>query len=150
MLYFAYASFLSSDVLREHCPSARFVSRTYLPNFEVDFTYMSKTRNCGVASVEPAPGKIARGVVYDVPDDEMEHLDVVEAVPQGHYYRETYVLVDENGEFIRADTYRATEPKGPFTPNREYVGLMLKGAKEHDLDPDYIESLETLLSQLKE
>jgi len=150
MLYFAYASFLSSEVLREHCASARFVTRAYLLNFEVDFTYMSKTRNCGVASVEPAPGKIAKGVVYDVPEEEMEHLDVVEAVPQGHYYRETCLLVDEKGKFIRADTYRATEPKGPFTPSREYVGLMLNGAKEHTMDPEYIEHLQTLLSQLKE
>jgi len=150
MLYFAYASFLSSAVLREHCPSARFVTRAYLPNFRVDFTYMSKTRNCGVASVEPAPREIARGVVYDVPEDEMEHLDVVEAVPQGHYYRETYLLVDEGGKLIRADTYRATEPNGPFTPNREYVGLMLDGAKEHGMDPEYIEHLQRLLSRLRE
>ena len=148
-MYFAYASFLSSDVLRRHCPSARFASRAYLPNFKVDFTYMSKTYNCGVASIEPSPGEMARGVVYEVPDDEMARLDVVEAVPQGHYVRETYILVDEGGKFIRAETYRATRPAGPFKPNRRYVGLMLQGAREHKLDPEYVGSLQALYDKLE-
>jgi len=71
MLYFSYGSFLDFDTLRRHCPGARFVARAVLPNFEVQFNYMSKTYNAGVTGVEFAPGKVARGVVYDVPEDEM-------------------------------------------------------------------------------
>jgi len=148
-LYFAYASFLSSEVLRRHCPSTRFVSRAYLPNFKVDFTYLSRTYNCGVASIEPSPGEMARGVIYDVPEEEMKRLDVVEAVPQGYYVRETYILADDEGEFVRAEAYRTTSPNGPYKPNRRYVGLMLQGAREHKLDPEYVDNLQALYDQLE-
>ncbi len=148
MLYFSYGSFLDSETLRKHCPSAKFVARAVLPNFEVRFNFMSKTYGGGVTGVEPAPGKIARGVVYDVPPEELEHLDKVEGVHKGYYYRQTVLVVDERGSLLRVETYRTTDPKGPFTPTRKYVGLMVKGAKEHKLDPKYIEELEALLSSL--
>ena len=149
MLYFAYGSFLDSRTLKRHCPGARFVTRAVLPNFEVQFNFMSRTYGGGVTGVEPAPGKMARGVVYDVPPEEMERLDAVEAVPEGLYYRQRVLVVDEEEEFLKAETYRTTEPKGPFTPTSRYVGLMVKGAKEHGLDPEYVEELESLLSSLE-
>jgi len=148
-LYFSYGSFLDSETLRRHCPRAKFVARATLPNFEVQFNYLSKTYGGGVTGVEPAPGKVARGVVYEVPPDEMEHLDVVEAVPQGFYYRQKVLAVDEEGKLLEVETYRTTNPKGPFTPTRRYLGLMVKGAKEHGLDPEYIRELETLLATLE-
>lgn len=149
MLYFSYGSFLDSETLKKHCPSAKFVSRAILPNFEAQFNYMSKTYNAGVTGVEFAPGRIARGVVYEIPLKEMERLDVVEAVPQGFYYRQTVVVIDEKGKLLRAETYRTTNPGGPFKSSRRYVGLMLKGAREHEMDSEYIKSLEELLSTLE-
>ncbi len=142
MMYFAYGSFLDSETLRTHCPSAKFVARAVLPNFEVQFNFMSKTYGGGVTGVEPTPGRMARGVVYDVPQTEMEHLDTIEAVPEGLYYRQKVLVVDDGGSLLEADTYRTTDPKGPFKPTRRYLGLMIKGAKEHELDPGYIEELE--------
>ncbi len=149
MLYFAYGSFLDSETLKKHCPSARFITRAVLPNFEVQFNFMSRTYSGGVTGVEPVPGKMARGVVYDVPPEEMERLDAVEAVPEGLYYRQRVLVVDEEGGLLKVETYRTTDPKGPFTPTRRYVGLMIKGAKEHGLDREYVEELESLLWSLK-
>ena len=102
-----------------------------------------------ITGVEPAIGKKALGVLYEVPSDEIEKLDVVEGVPAGIYYRETVVVIDEDGNEYRAETYRTTEPRGPFTPTRRYLGLMIKGAKEHSLDPDYIKELEDLYTTLE-
>ena len=149
MLYFSYGSFLDPETLRKHCPSARFVTRAVLPNFEVRFNFMSKTYGGGVTGVELAPGKAARGVVYDVSPEEIEMLDIVEGIPTGIYYRQTVTVVDEDGNHHQAETYRTTYPKGPYTPTRRYLGLMIKGAKEHGLDPDYIEELEELYATLK-
>jgi len=144
MLYFSYGSFLDSEMLRRHCPRARFVSRAILPNFEVQFNFMSRTYGGGVTGVEPAPGRMARGVVYDVPPEEMEHLDTVEGVPEGIYYRQRVLVVDEGGNLLEAQTYRTTDPKGRFKPTKRYLALMVKGAKEHGLDPEYVEELEKI------
>ncbi len=142
MLYFSYGSFLDSETLRRHCPGARFVVKAVLPNFEVQFNYMSRTYGGGVTGVEPAPGRKAQGVVYEVSPEEMEHLDVVEAVPEGYYYRQTVLIVDDGGNLLEAETYRTTNPGGPFKPTKRYVALMVKGAREHGMDPDYIRELE--------
>lgn len=149
MLYFSFGSFLDSETLRKHASSAKFVARATLPDHEVQFNFLSKTYSGGVTGVEPAPGKKALGIIYDVTSEEMEKLDIVEGVPTGIYYRETVTVVDEDGNEHRAETYRTTDPKGPFTPTRRYLDLMIKGAREHGLDPDYINELEALYATLK-
>jgi gamma-glutamylcyclotransferase (GGCT)/AIG2-like uncharacterized protein YtfP len=149
MLYFSYGSFLDSETLRKHAPNAKFIKRAILPDFEVQFNFLSKTYGGGVTGIEPAPGKKALGVLYDVSPDEMERLDIVEGIPTGIYYRQTVTVVDEDGNHHQAETYRTTDPKGPYTPTRRYLGLMIKGAKEHGLDPDYIEELEELYATLE-
>jgi gamma-glutamylcyclotransferase (GGCT)/AIG2-like uncharacterized protein YtfP len=142
MLYFSYGSFLDSETLRRHCPGARFVARALLPNFEVQFNFLSRTYGGGVTGVEPTPGRLARGILYEAPEEEMARLDTVEAVPEGLYYRQTVLVVDESGRILEAETYRTTRPRGPFRPSRRYLDLMVKGAREHGLDPDYISELE--------
>jgi gamma-glutamylcyclotransferase (GGCT)/AIG2-like uncharacterized protein YtfP len=142
MLYFSYGSFMDSETLRKHAPDARFVIRAVLPNYEVQFNFLSKTYSGGVTGVEPAPGKLARGVVYEVSPEDLNHLDTIEGVPQGIYYRQRILVVDESGELLEVETYRTTEPEGPFKTTRRYLGLMLKGAKEHALDPGYIQELD--------
>jgi gamma-glutamylcyclotransferase (GGCT)/AIG2-like uncharacterized protein YtfP len=144
MLYFSYGSFLDSRTLKRHCPNAKFVSRAVLPNFEVQFNFHSKTYGGGVTGVEPAPGKLARGVVYNVPLGEMEHLDTIEAVPEGLYYRQKVMVVNEEADFLEVDTYRTTDPKGPFKPTVKYLQLMITGAMEHGLDPEYIRFLRNI------
>jgi gamma-glutamylcyclotransferase (GGCT)/AIG2-like uncharacterized protein YtfP len=150
MLYFAYGSFLDLDTLRKHCPSAIVIKRAVLPNFEVQFNYLSNDYHAGVTGVEVAPGQIARGVLYEITPQEMAHLDTIEDVPQGYYYRQTVAVVDEKGKLHQAQVYRTAHPSGPYKPHPAYVELMLKGARAHRLDPDYIRSLEQLLTWLKE
>jgi gamma-glutamylcyclotransferase (GGCT)/AIG2-like uncharacterized protein YtfP len=144
MLYFSYGSFLDYETLKRHCPGARFVTRAFLPNWEVQFNYLSKTYGAGVTGIEPAPGRLVRGVIYDVPPEEMEHLDVIEAVPEGFYYRQRILVVGDEGSLLEVETYRTTHPQGLFKPSKRYLGLMVKGAKEHGLDPEYVRELEAV------
>ena len=46
----------------------------------------------------------------------------------------------------KADLYRVANPKGPFTPAKSYVELMLSGAKAHKLDPGHIKVIEEIYS----
>ncbi len=150
MLYFSYGSFMDSETLRRHAPSARFITRAVLPNYEVQFNFLSKTYSGGVTGIEHAPGKLTRGVVFDVSHEDLQHLDTIEGVPQGIYYRKNIIVVDEAGKLLEAETYRTTDPKGPFKTTRRYLGLMLEGAKEHGFDPGYVRELEELFATLDE
>ncbi len=149
MYHFAYGSNLSSRFLRGHCPSARFVMRALLPNYRVEFRFYSERRQGGISSIVFHPGGLTRGVIYDVPEEEMLTLDVVESVPQGLYARERFLVLGEDMRLHGADLYRVVKPEGPFTPARNYVELMLEGAEEHSLDPEYVERLGRLLKSVE-
>ena len=144
MLYFSYGSFLDSETLKRHCPKAVYKGKALLPNWEVQFNFMSRTYKGGVTGIEPAAAKLVRGVLYEVDTDELLHLDSIEGVPDGIYFRQTIYVIDESGKAVKAATYRTTNPKGPFKPTKRYLGLMVNGAKEHGLEADYIKELETI------
>jgi hypothetical protein len=88
--------------------------------------------------------KLVRGVLYEVSNEELLQLDTIEGIPEGIYYRLTIYVVDESGKMVKVATYRTTNSKEPFKPTKKYVGLMIKGAKEHGLDPSYIKELESI------
>ncbi len=144
MIYFSYGSFLDSATLRKQCPKAEYLGKALLPNWEIQFNFMSRTYNGGVTGIEPAVAKLVRGVLYEVSDEEILHLDTIEGVPEGIYYRQTILVVDEGGRPVRAATYRTTNPRGPFKPTKRYLGLMVNGAREHGLDSDYLKWLESI------
>jgi len=54
------------------------------------------------------------------------------------------LVLGEDGEWHEADLYRVAEPKGPYTPSRGYVKLMLAGARAHRLAPDYVKKIEEI------
>ena len=141
MYYFAYGSNLSSRYIRDYTPGATFVMRADLPNYRVEFRHYSENLGGGISSIVEAPGNLVRGVIYDVPESELEELDVLESVLEGLYRRDTFFVMGEDGQWHRADLYRVSSPTGPYTPSRTYVDFMIEGAREHGLDADYIEQL---------
>ena len=135
---------MDSETLKRRCPKAVYMGKAILPNWEVQFNFLSRTYNGGVTGIEPAIAKLVRGILYEVSNEELLHLDTIEGIPEGIYYRQTIYVVDESGKMVKVATYRTTNPKGPFKPTKKYVGLMIKGAKEHGLDPSYIKELESI------
>ena len=98
MLYFSYGSFLDSETLKRHCPKAIYKGTAMLPNWEVQFNFLSRTYNGGVTGIEPAAAKMVRGVLYEVNDEELLHLDSIEGVPEGIYFRQTIILSTNQGK----------------------------------------------------
>jgi hypothetical protein len=43
MLHYAYGSNLSPTFIKDYCPSAKFVLKAYLLNFQVEFRFYSQT-----------------------------------------------------------------------------------------------------------
>ncbi len=144
MYHFGYGSNLNMAFLREYVPSAEFVMKAYLPNYEVQFRFWSKKRQGGISSIIEKPSHLVHGVIYACDEEELKELDILESVPQGLYRRETFKVLGEDKEWHDADLYRVATPRGPFTPSRGYVELMISGAKDHRLDPGYIQEIEAI------
>ena len=148
MRYFAYGTNLSSQHMGRTCPSATFIMKADLPNFGIEFRHYSETRQGGISSIVEAPGKMARGVLYEIRVEEIEELDIVESVPEGLYRRDTFLVVGEDGSWHEAELYRVAIPRGPYPPAKDYLDLMIEGAREHGLEASYIEELVSLQRSL--
>jgi len=144
MFHFGYGSNLNQGFLHEYVSSAEFVMKAYLPNYEVQFRFWSKKRQGGISSIIEKPGGLVHGVIYECDEKELVELDILESVPIGLYKRETFKVLGEDKKWHLADLYRVAKPKGPFTPSRGYVELMLSGALEHGLDPEYVRVIEAI------
>jgi hypothetical protein len=58
-------------------------------------------------------------------------------------------VLGEDGKWHKADLYRVVDPQGPFAPERSYVEIMLEGARDLKIDPEYIKKIEGFLSRSK-
>jgi gamma-glutamylcyclotransferase (GGCT)/AIG2-like uncharacterized protein YtfP len=148
MNYYAYGSNLATRYLRRYCPSASFVMRAELPNFQVEFRHYSENRQGGISSIIEAPGQMVQGVIFDIPEAELLELDLLESVPEGLYRRETFLVLGEDGQWHGAELYRVSNPTGPYPPSKDYVEDMIEGAREHGLPSGYIEKLVALRRSL--
>ena len=148
MYYYGYGSNISLKYLREYCPTAKFVMKAVLPNFHVEFRRYSENLKGGISTIMEVPGEMVHGVIYEVSDEEITDLDVLENVPEGIYKRETFLIYGEDGSWHGADLYRVVTPEGPFLPSKRYVGYMLEGMREHDIDPGYVKKFEELYESL--
>lgn len=148
MNYIAYGSNMSTAYLRDYCPSAKFIMRIYIPNYRLEFRRFSTDLQGGISSIIEAPGELIHGILYDIDQAEIEALDILENVPEGIYTRETFLVMGEDGQWHRGDLYRVAHPSGPYKPAKRYVDWMIAGAKEHNLDTDYLAKLIALREML--
>jgi hypothetical protein len=131
------------NILKKHTPGAKFVTKALIPNWELQFNYFNHNYNGGVTGIEPAINKLVMGAVYEIPPNEMEHLDTILGLPEGTHYRQPIMIVSETGTPIIAHTYRTTNPRGPYKPTKQYLKHIIDGAKALKLPLSYIESITT-------
>ena len=142
MKYFAYGSNMSSAYLRDYCPSATFIMRASLPNYQIEFRRFSTDLQGGISTIIEAPGEMVEGVIFDIDQTEIEALDLLEDVDKGLYLRQTFFVMGEDGQWQLCDLYRVAQPSGPYAPAKQYIQWMLDGAREHGLDSTYIAKIE--------
>lgn len=148
MFHFGYGSNLSIKSVHEDLnPNARYVMKGLLPNFEVSWPMWSEEEQGGYSGIMEAPGELVHGALYEMTEQELIAMDNLEDCYKGTYKRETFLVLGEDGKWHSADLYRVIDPQGPFPPVRSYVEIMLAGARELELDPEYIEKIEEFYRQ---
>jgi gamma-glutamylcyclotransferase (GGCT)/AIG2-like uncharacterized protein YtfP len=148
MYHFGYGSNLSIKCVHEELiPGAKFVMKGFLPNFEVSWPFWSEEEQGGYSGIMEAPGELVHGALYEVTEQELITTDNMENVYKDLYQRMTYLVLGEDGKWYEAELYRVIDPKGPFPPARGYVDIMLEGARDLGLDPEYIKKIEKFDSQ---
>ncbi len=142
--YFAYGSNLNeTDWNQGDRPRFNevfdFVSRAWLTDHDLGFTYKSPSRNGGVLDVVASVGKCVPGVVFRIRSSEgWDALDRKEGAPYYYQRRETQVLA-ENGEQLNVVVYQVCSEELEKSGDRENSYVQPQ--------PDYVEAVRTGLRE---
>jgi hypothetical protein len=153
-ILFQYGSNCDEDQLNgtdRLCGDARFIGIAQTTsNFKLVFDVWASGRGCAAADLVETPGQRVWGVLYDVPDylitRETAHakgrkaMDDIEG--EGTVYRRESIQVrTAEGTDVTALTYRVIDRKEGLKTNARYVGYIVKGLRDHGIEPSYIEDV---------
>ena len=114
-----------------------------LSGFELCFDLPVGSGERGVANVRRNESAHLWGVSYRLEIAACEWLDQTEGVHRGYYTR-LPVEIECQGEVLDAFTYHSARGVLGRKPSRRYLGLLLTGARHHDLPADYVRWLRSL------
>src|SRR4030042_2012296 len=81
MDYFAYASNLNKQQMKQRCPDAKPRFQDVLPNYKLIFTGCAREWKGGTASIKPVRGEKVAGAVYEISEKDLRRLDRYEDYP---------------------------------------------------------------------
>lgn len=137
--YYAYGSNINARQIKERCPSAHFKFSAILHGYRFTFPIKSERWSGGVAGIIEQKGEKVLGVVYEISDNDLLKLDEFES----HYYRKKISVMLEGGSILDTWTYFPNLVDDKFyPPTKEYLHVLIEGAKEHNFDEWFIKSLE--------
>ena len=89
-----------------------------LVSYRLNFTRYSMKRGGGVADIVEDDDRVVWGVLYDVPDEELNVLDYKEDVKKRYYQRMMIEVLDSSGNRIPPLTYLVVNQQDTLTlPN---------------------------------
>ena len=142
--YFAYGSNMSSARLRQRTPSARAMCKARLPHHVLRWHKLGRdgSGKCDIEYAGDESADCVWGVLFEISRAEKVLLDRVEGLGIGYVDKQVRVQT-EAGEML-ATTYQAMPQMvdSNLRPQRWYKDHVLRGAREHDLPPLYIERIE--------
>lgn len=96
----------------------------------------------GTGNIEPEPGHIVHGVLYQCDQKDLASLDEIEALGIC-YERKKLVVRNYQGETFQAFVYIGIKSRmeNHHKPSQRYLNILIQGATKSGLDPSYIETL---------
>lgn len=121
MKYFAYGMNTNLAQMAMRCPQACSLGAAYLPNHEFRFA-----RHADILST---PGFVTHGVLWEITDDCVRSLDMLEGYPD--YYQRKTVTVIHQLQQVEAMTYYMTGNLPDEMPSLGYVEMLREGYFEN-------------------
>ena len=126
-LYLAYGMNTNVAQMAHRCPNAVSLGVAELDGYELVFR--------GCADIRAREGTTMEGVLWDITDDCLAALDVLEGYPT--YYTRYDVPVFHDGEWKTAMVYKMNSGD-IFPPNAGYLRMLFEGYSEHGVDVSQI------------
>ena len=146
LLYFSYGSNMSTPRLMKRAQSAQAITVARLEGHRLMFHKRGKdgSGKCDIAHTNE-PDDVVYGVVFKLLASEKLALDKIEGLGNG-YNEKCAPVIGHNGETLNIVTYYATDINSSLKPHHWYKEHVVRGAKEHRLPLEYINSIENIES----
>jgi hypothetical protein len=117
-------------------------------DYELSFSYWSADNGCAAADLTPGRGRQIYGVVYEIPEEwiyrekggDRVTLDEIEGESTAYRRASIEVFLFELPEkAVSAITYLVKNPQQDLLTDIHYVEHIVRGLREHDAPPEYVE-----------
>ena len=138
ILYFAYGMNTNLTQMAQRCPAARCLGPAVLPDYRFRFA--------GCADVVPDANSSVDGVLWQLTEDCLAALDVLEGYP--HFYNSDELQVYFGDQIVYAEVYYMNPGQPDGLPSDGYLRMVQEGYRQCGVDATQIEqSLAELDSQ---
>ncbi len=145
--YFAFGSNIDlHQMLAVRCPNAKLVAGCVeLP----DWKYRLSAN--GGASVDPHPGAVCYGSVFDVTETCVNTLDHYEGIDAGHYYHQmlnvpsSWPIDHDRGVFLYLSGAVASKIEPSESPRPGYQKQIVTACEHLEYPPQYLQELRSWL-----
>lgn len=98
---------------------------------------------CGFANIMPDSGAEVLGVLFELDEAELAHIELTEGVLIGNYAAVEVAAspFDAPHETLAARSLSSARRDPALQPSRRYMALLIDGAIEHGLPADYVAAL---------
>ncbi|WOC15608.1 gamma-glutamylcyclotransferase family protein [Pseudochrobactrum sp. MP213Fo] len=142
--YFGYGTLLGYTHMRQQYPSANMIGVGFYAGHELGFARYADASDGGCTIISNSNG-IVFGVLYQLSDEDMARMLKVGGLAQWYEIRELDITLVKGGS-VRALTLRVDGDRGSWAPPPDYAALVIDGAKEAMLPPEYQQKLNAIVS----
>ena len=124
MKYFAYGMNTNLDQMAARCPGAVCLGPAWIDNYALVFRHF--------ADIEPEVDSYCDGVLWEITDNNLVALDVLEGYPY-HYTRFSVVVNTDRG----SDTalfYQMVDQSFEQPPSNHYFNTVYEGYEQNNVD----------------
>jgi gamma-glutamylcyclotransferase len=140
-VYFAYGANMDVQHMQGRVPGARALGPGRLDGFRLAFSVYSTEWEGGAANLELDQDAHVWGVLWEVPDDQLQGLDAYQGHPT--FFRREDVSVQGPGGPVIAWTYRVAHQERAYVrPTDAYLNRLRSAVRVHGLPPEALEDID--------
>ena len=119
------------------CPDSTFLKIGCRKGWKLVFDGYSADRKGAVVNALPSENDILWGALYEISGEDLKLLDTFEDYPNSYQREKVAIQCSDNIKVFAHFYFRKSQKAG--NPSKEYLDIVLQGAKECGLPEEYIE-----------
>jgi hypothetical protein len=142
--YFAYGDRMNSEKMTSSVPGAKMIGPARLDGYRLAFNVISRAWGGGAANAVPDPRSSLWGVLWEMTDDELDHLEPINRAGDLGDASDRVIDVEVVGPHgpVTARSFAVESHESFVRPNERYFGMLRATAAAQGLPQEALEELD--------